>query len=80
MGWMGVFLALLIRREVGLGGISLLAAGGVAFTVGGYVHHAEDARMVLIAGRLGPHELWHCAVIVGAALHYAFMWFYVLPS
>jgi len=79
MGWMGLFLALLIRRSVGIGGILLLAAGGVAYTGGGYVYQAEDDRMVLIAGRLGHHEIWHCAVIAGAVLHYAFMWFFVLP-
>ena len=35
MGWMGALLALAIFKYVGVGGIALLAAGGVAFSAGG---------------------------------------------
>ena len=31
-----------------------------------------------VPGKFGFHEIWHVAVILGAAFHYAVMYFYVL--
>lgn len=77
MGWMGAFLALAIYKYVGLGGVALIAAGGVAYSVGGVIYHTETPNPV--PGRFGFHEIWHCMVLLGALLHWLFMWFYVVP-
>ena len=99
MGWMGALLAVAIFQFVGFGGIALLLAGGLAYSVrlcaarqpapdcathasaraqgGGWVYQSEEPNPV--PGRFGFHEIWHVAVFVGAAFHYAFMVLYVCP-
>ena len=77
MGWMGALLAFAIFKYVGVGGSGLLAAGGVAFSAGGIMYHAEAPNP--LPGRFGFHEIWHVMVLVGATLHWLFMWFYVVP-
>ena len=77
MGWMGALLALAIFKYVGVGGIALLAAGGVAFSAGGAVYHGESPNPV--PGRFGFHEIWHVMVLLGALLHFLFMWLYIVP-
>lgn len=38
MGWMGAVLAAAIYPDVGLGGVSLIAAGGLAYSAGGVIY------------------------------------------
>ena len=54
----------------------MIVSCGVAFTIGGYIYTTEEPNP--IPGKFGFHEIWHVAVIVGAAFHYAVMYFYVL--
>lgn len=77
MGWMGALLVKAIYPMVGLGGVALIAAGGAAYSAGGILYQAEWPQ--LVAGRFGFHECWHVAVLLGAGLHWCFMWSYVLP-
>jgi hemolysin III len=77
MGWLGGILAIWLVPKVGGSGMSTFVSGGVAFTAGGYIFASE--RPNPIPGKFGFHEIWHVAVILGAALHYAVMYFYVLP-
>ena len=62
--------------EVGVVGMGMFVLGGVAFTAGGYIFATERPNPV--PGKFGFHEIWHVAVILGAAFHYAVMYFYVL--
>ncbi|KAL7548741.1 hypothetical protein ACHAWF_012003 [Thalassiosira exigua] len=77
IGWLGAILCLWLLPEFGRGGTGWLIAGGVAYTAGGLVYATE--RPNPMPGRFGFHEIWHVAVIAGAACHYALMYFYVLP-
>ena len=77
MGWMGALLGIAIFPYVGVAGIALLLAGGIAFSVGGAIYHAETPNP--IPGKFGFHEIWHCAVLLGALLHWLFMWFFIVP-
>ncbi len=77
MGWMGALLAAAIWHIVGLGGIALVAAGGIAYSAGGIVYQAEQPNP--LPGRFGFHEIWHAAVLLGALFHFLFMWLYVMP-
>jgi hemolysin III len=77
LGWVTV---LLVAGDVALplGALALMAAGGVAYTVGFVIFVLERPNPV--PGVFGFHELWHLIVIVAAALHYLLMYLYVLPA
>lgn len=77
LGWIPV---LLVASGVALpfGAYALLAAGGIAYSVGFVVFVSERPNPV--PGRFGFHEIWHVLVVVAAALHYLLMYFYVLPA
>lgn len=77
IGWLGAILAFWLLPEIGIEGLPLFVLGGLAFTVGGVVYTTEQPNP--IPGRFGFHEIWHVAVILGAAFHYCVMYFYVLP-
>jgi len=76
MGWMSVFLVWSLVAYLGNLGIILLIAGGVAYTVGGIMYTAERPS-VIIAKHFGFHELWHIFVLLGAAFHFALMFYCV---
>lgn len=67
MGWLGFisFARLIKTQGFHLAGPILL--GGVVYTVGAVVDFL--ALPVVLPGVVGPHELFHLAVIAGAALH-----------
>ena len=70
MGWAGAGSATLVWRRYGTALIKPLFWGGVAYTLGAVL--LELHWPVLIPGVLGPHELWHIAVLVGLGLHWRF--------
>lgn len=55
--------------------ITLLAAGGLSYTIGGIIYIAKRPN---IGKLLGFHELFHLFVIVGSVCHYAMVFLYVL--
>jgi hemolysin III len=78
MGWIGAFMTYWLYPFIGAWGVFLLVLGGVVYTAGGYVFSVEDGFNVC-PGRFGFHEIWHVAVILGAATHWCLMHFIVLP-
>eukprot|EP00747_Dinoflagellata_sp_TGD_P037165 gnl/TRDRNA2_/TRDRNA2_138910_c0_seq2.p1 gnl/TRDRNA2_/TRDRNA2_138910_c0~~gnl/TRDRNA2_/TRDRNA2_138910_c0_seq2.p1 ORF type:complete len:178 (+),score=21.32 gnl/TRDRNA2_/TRDRNA2_138910_c0_seq2:69-602(+) len=77
LGWMGGVVATLIYHRLGLHAVSLMALGGVLFSAGYFVFALE--RPNPIPGYFGFHEIWHIFVLLAAAVHWAFMYIYVLP-
>lgn len=77
LGWMPVALVG-SGVELPLGALALMAAGGLVYSVGFVVFVIEAPNPW--PGVFGFHELWHLLVMVAAALHFALMWFYVLPA
>jgi channel protein (hemolysin III family) len=71
MGWVGVFSGVMVWRHYGLRFIRPLVIGGVAYTSGAVVDGV--GWPTLIPGVVGPHELFHVAVLVGAAAHWRFV-------
>jgi channel protein (hemolysin III family) len=51
---------------------TLLFLGGVAYAIGGVVDYLDVP--VVIPGVVGPHELFHFFVMIGAALHWCFIY------
>jgi len=71
MGWAGLFSGVLIARKHGLNFVSLLAFGGIAYSVGAILEFLRTP--VIIPGLVGPHELFHFAVIIGIVCHWRFI-------
>lgn len=72
MGWMGSVAALVIWRRYGFSYMRWLVAGGLAYTLGAIGLGLKWPTP--IPGFVGPHEVWHVAVLVGIACHWTFIW------
>lgn len=71
MGWCIIFAWNVASAAIAKGGLTLLLAGGVAYTVGAVLYGA---------GRRIPymHSVFHLFVLAGSALHFFCIFFYVL--
>lgn len=71
MGWAVVVAAKPLLNSVATGGLVLLAAGGLAYTLG----------IIFYAWRSLPHHhaVWHLFVLAGSVLHFFAVLFYVIP-
>lgn len=71
LGWLGVLSAYMTHRLHGFTLIKPLIYGALAYTIGATL---EFLRLpVVIAGVIGPHELFHIAVLAGIAWHWVFV-------
>ncbi|NCA66589.1 MAG: hemolysin III family protein [Clostridia bacterium] len=68
-GWIIVFAFPAILKNIELGGLILLIAGGVAYTGGIYFY--SKAKIYYM------HTVWHFFVLLGAILHYFSVLYYV---
>ncbi len=71
MGWAGIFSGILIARDHGLASIHLLAYGGLAYSVGAITEFLRSP--IIIPGVIGPHEMFHFAIIIGVMCHWRFI-------
>lgn len=71
LGWAGAISAIVIGRRYGFALVKPLLWGGVAYSIGVVI--LESAWPVVIPGVVGPHELWHVAVLIGLGLHWKFV-------
>lgn len=71
MGWAVVVAAKPMLATIAPGGVALLAAGGLAYTVG-VVFYAWD-RLPF------NHTVWHGFVLAGSAFHFFAVLYYVIP-
>ncbi len=71
MGWIAGLAGLVVWRRQGTARIWLLIAGGVVYSLGAI--GLGLAWPTLIPGVIGPHELWHVAVLVALTLHWRFL-------
>jgi hemolysin III len=76
LGWVGVVALPELARAIGLGGLLLLAGGGILYTIGGIAYALR--RPNPIPGVFGYHEVFHALVIAAVGLQYAAVAFYVL--
>ena len=71
LGWLGILSAYLTHRLHGFTMIKPLIYGAIAYTVGASL---EFLRLpIVISGVIGPHELFHLAVLAGIAWHWQFV-------
>ncbi|AVK61311.1 hemolysin III [Lactobacillus sp. CBA3605] len=69
MGWMCLAGGRQLWLNLGLTGFWLLVAGGVAFTLGALLYSIPHIKYL--------HVIWHVAVMIGTALMYFSIYFYI---
>ncbi|HVR75179.1 MAG TPA: hemolysin III family protein, partial [Planctomycetota bacterium] len=71
LGWSGTLSCLVIWRRFGWRFIQPLLGGAIAYTSGAVLDFMRTP--VLIPGVLGPHEIFHVAVLAGLGCHWKFV-------
>lgn len=71
MGWVGLVSGVALARRFGVRFVLPLVGGAVAYTGGAMIEFLEWPK--LWPGVIGPHELFHAAVLLGAAFHWTFI-------
>jgi channel protein (hemolysin III family) len=74
MGWFGVGGGAELWRRHGTRFLLPLVLGGMAYTAGAVFEFLRWP--VAVAGVVGPHELFHVFVLLGAGLHWRFVWLF----
>ncbi len=72
MGWMGVFTVGAIWKRNSFRYIQLMVWGGLSYTAGAIICYFE--QLVIWPGVIHAHEIFHITVLVGALLHWRFIW------
>jgi channel protein (hemolysin III family) len=72
LGWLGLFSGALLGIRFGPAFIRPVIGGALAYTVGALLEFARWP--VLIPGVLGPHELFHLAVLAGMGFFWRFVY------
>ena len=78
LGWVAVVGFPELASAVGVGPTLLVAAGGLLYTTGAAIYALQ--RPNPFPGVFGYHEVFHALVIAAAAIQYAVIAFYVVPS
>lgn len=72
LGWGGGLSCIFLWRRYGFRFVEPLLYGGIAYTLGVIILSLNWPT--LVPGVVGPHELWHLAVLTGLSLHWAFVY------
>lgn len=72
MGWAVLVIIKPLVERLDTGGLALLVAGGLVYTVGVVFYKWRSLRF--------NHAIWHGFVLAGCALHYFAVLLYVLPT
>ena len=72
MGWLGIISGAALWRRFGYSFVRPLLWGGCVYSVGAVLDFLRWP--VLYRGVLGAHEAFHVAVLIGAGLHFRFIW------
>lgn len=71
LGWLGLISTIALARRFGVRFVLPLVWGALAYTIGALTEFA--GWPVLVAGIVGPHEVFHLAVLAGVSFHWAFI-------
>lgn len=71
MGWGGAITPVVLCDRYGWNFVRLGVLSGLSYTLGAMILALH--RPTVVAGLIGPHELWHLAVLIGLGLHWAFV-------
>jgi channel protein (hemolysin III family) len=71
LGWIGLATVIKLGREIGARTVRPFWFAGLAFSAGAVLE--ASGHPVLVVNWIGPHEIFHLAVIAGLALHWLFI-------
>jgi channel protein (hemolysin III family) len=71
LGWLGLISTIALARRFGVRFVLPLVWGALAYTIGAVAEFL--GWPVLVAGIVGPHEVFHLAVLAGLSFHWAFV-------
>jgi channel protein (hemolysin III family) len=71
LGWLGLISTVALARRFGVRFVLPLVWGALAYTIGALADFL--GWPVLVAGVVGPHEVFHLAVLAGVSCHWAFI-------
>lgn len=71
-GWIGAISAWDLWKRYSFAFIQPLVSGGLVYSCGAIM--LEFHWPTLIPKIVGPHELWHIAVLIGLGFHWRFVW------
>lgn len=74
VGWLGTLGVVAVAKSADECNVSSFVIGGAVFSAGALVYAANWP--VLWPGIIGPHEVFHLLVLVGAACHFDFVYRY----
>nr|WP_294680851.1 hemolysin III family protein [uncultured Anaerotignum sp.] len=77
MGWLAAAAFVPLKAAIGWGGLGMLLAGGIVYTVGAVIYALKKPNLAFLKS-FGFHEIFHVFVMLGSAFHIAFMFLYVL--
>jgi hemolysin III len=72
LGWVGAFSGYKFRSSFAHHSLRYLIGGGVFYSLGAVIDFARWP--ILINGVIGPHEIFHIFVVLGAWAHWQFMY------
>lgn len=71
MGWCIIFTAKLLPQLLGIPGVVLLVAGGIAYTIGAVLYGVGKKKKYM-------HSIFHLFILLGSILHFFCILLYVL--
>jgi channel protein (hemolysin III family) len=71
LGWVGIVSVLKLGRELGYAAVRPLWGAGIAYSAGAILEAMSFPT--IIRHWVGPHEIFHFAVLIGVALHWTFI-------
>ncbi len=71
MGWIGLGSIVKLGRDIGYPAVRPMWIAGLFFSVGAILE--AISQPVIIRHWVGPHEIFHLAIIVGVAIHWKFI-------
>jgi channel protein (hemolysin III family) len=72
LGWIGMMTGWRFVQSFGKENYHYLIWGGVAYSVGAILEFVKWP--ILVSGVVGPHEIFHVFVVIGATLHWFFIY------
>lgn len=76
MGWIAIFVISPLSKSIDTGGVFLLIAGGVLYTIGGVIYGAKPKFLEF--KYMGFHEIFHIFILLGSLAHFLSVYLYVL--
>lgn len=71
LGWIGVASVVTLGRRIGHATVRPVWYAGIAFTAGAILE--AIGHPVIVRNWIGPHEIFHVAVMIGVTLHWLFV-------